>query len=59
MTGIDVFPPLRRDRRVHGWIFSAAVLQIGDVALYIGLAWSAAQVTSAAGVGVVMGSAPC
>jgi MFS family permease len=40
---------------MHGWIFSAAVSQIGDMAWYVGLAWSAAQVTSPAGVGLVMG----
>ncbi|WP_410792392.1 MFS transporter [Kribbella sp. C-35] len=50
-----VFPPLRRDRRVHGWIASAAVSQAGDMAWYVGLAWSAAQVTSPAGAGLVMG----
>ncbi|TWD84330.1 MFS transporter [Kribbella amoyensis] len=49
------FPPLGRDRRVQGWIFSAAVSQIGDVAWYVGLAWSAAQVTTPAGAGLVMG----
>jgi MFS family permease len=51
----DVFPPLRQDYRVHGWIFSAAVSQVGDMAWYIGLAWSAAQVTTPAGAGLVMG----
>ncbi|TDU84531.1 putative MFS family arabinose efflux permease [Kribbella voronezhensis] len=54
-AGAVVFPPLSRDRRVQGWIFSAAVSQIGDVAWYIGLAWSAAQVTTPAGAGLVMG----
>ncbi|WP_112240043.1 MFS transporter [Kribbella monticola] len=54
-AGVVVFPPLSRDRRVQGWIFSAAVSQIGDVAWYIGLAWSAAQVTTPAGAGLVMG----
>jgi hypothetical protein len=39
MTGAPVappegFPPLRRDYRVHGWIFSAGVSQIGDMAWY-------------------------
>ncbi|MGW7686016.1 MFS transporter [Kribbella sp. NPDC054772] len=48
-------PPLRRDRRVHGWIMSAAVSQAGDMAWYVGLAWSAAQVTTPAGAGLVMG----
>ncbi|TCO51447.1 putative MFS family arabinose efflux permease [Kribbella antiqua] len=55
MTTVVEFPPLRRDRRVHGWVFSSAVSQIGDMAWYIGLAWSAAQVTTPAGVGLVMG----
>ncbi|ADB32390.1 major facilitator superfamily MFS_1 [Kribbella flavida DSM 17836] len=50
-----VFPPLARDRRVQGWILSAGVSQAGDVAWYVGLAWSAAQVTTPAGVGLVMG----
>ncbi|RZT17607.1 MFS transporter [Kribbella sp. VKM Ac-2569] len=51
----EVFPPLRRDRRVQGWIASAAVSQAGDMAWYVGLAWSAAQVTGPAGAGLVMG----
>ena len=51
-TGI---PPLRRDRRVHAWILSGAVSEAGDVAWYVGLAWSAAQVASPAGAGLVMG----
>jgi MFS family permease len=50
-----VFPPLRRDRRVHGWILSAAISQVGDMAWYVGLAWSAAQITTPAGAGLVMG----
>ncbi|MEV5967460.1 MFS transporter [Kribbella sp. NPDC051952] len=48
-------PPLRRDRRVHAWILSGAVSEAGDVAWYIGLAWSAAQVASPAAAGLVMG----
>jgi MFS family permease len=51
-TGI---PPLSRDRRVHAWILSGAVSEAGDVAWYVGLAWSAAQVASPAGAGLVMG----
>jgi MFS family permease len=50
-----VFPPLRRDPRVQGWMFSSAVSEAGDVAWYLGLAWSAAQVTTPAGAGLVMG----
>lgn len=40
---------------MHGWIASAAVSQAGDMAWYVGLAWSAAQVTTPAGAGLVMG----
>ncbi|TDO55508.1 MFS transporter [Kribbella sp. VKM Ac-2571] len=40
---------------MQGWIASAAVSQAGDMAWYVGLAWSAAQVTSPAGAGLVMG----
>src|SRR3954452_13589171 len=50
-----VFPPLRRDHRGQGWIAWAAVSQDGGIAWYVGLAWSAAQVTSPAGAGLVMG----
>jgi MFS family permease len=48
-------PPLRRDWRVQSWILSGAVSEAGDVAWYVGLAWSAAQVSSPAGAGLVMG----
>jgi MFS family permease len=54
-SGEPGFPPLRRDLRVHGWVVSAAISQIGDMAWYVGLAWSAAQVTTPAGAGLVMG----
>jgi hypothetical protein len=40
---------------VHGWIMSSAISQAGDMAWYVGLAWSAAQVTTPAGAGLVMG----
>ena len=50
-----VLPPLRRDRRVQAWILSGAVSEAGDVAWYVGLAWSAAQVASPAAAGLVMG----
>jgi hypothetical protein len=59
MSLADVFPPLRRDYRVHGWIMSSAISQAGDMAWYIGLAWSAAQITTPAGArrqGSVAGS---
>ncbi|MFF0341185.1 MFS transporter [Kribbella sp. NPDC004875] len=52
---VAVLPPLRRDRRVHAWILSGAVSEAGDVAWYVGLAWSAAQVASPAAAGLVMG----
>lgn len=56
MSTVEVdFPPLRKDRRVQAWIVSAAISQVGDVAWYVGLAWSAAQVTTPAGAGLVMG----
>lgn len=55
VTEAPVFPPLGRDRRVQGWILSAGISQAGDVAWYVGLAWSATQVTSPAGAGLVMG----
>ena len=40
---------------MHAWILSGAVSEAGDVAWYVGLAWSAAQVASPAGAGLVMG----
>ncbi|GAA1127384.1 MFS transporter [Kribbella jejuensis] len=40
---------------MQAWILSGAVSEAGDVAWYVGLAWSAAQVTSPAGAGLVMG----
>ncbi|TDW22744.1 MFS transporter [Kribbella kalugense] len=52
---IAVLPPLRRDRRVQAWTLSGAVSEAGDVAWYVGLAWSAAQVASPAAAGLVMG----
>jgi MFS family permease len=59
MTGVaavaTTFPPLRKDRRVQAWVVSGAVSEAGDVAWYVGLAWSAAQVSSPAGAGLVMG----
>lgn len=55
MTTITV-PPLRRDTRVHAWVAAAGISQLGDMAWYIGLAWSAAQVAGPAGAGLVMGA---
>jgi MFS family permease len=51
-----VVPPLRRDTRVHAWVAATGISQLGDVAWYIGLAWSAAQVAGPAGAGLVMGA---
>jgi MFS family permease len=49
-------PPLRRDVRVHAWVAAAGLSRLGDIAWYIGLAWSAAQVAGPAGAGIVMGA---
>lgn len=40
---------------MQAWVLSGAVSEAGDVAWYVGLAWSAAQVSSPAGAGLVMG----
>jgi MFS family permease len=47
--------PLRRDLRVWAWVGAATVSRIGDVAWFIGLAWTAAHVAGPAGAGLVMG----
>ncbi|MFG1908563.1 MFS transporter [Kribbella sp. NPDC048928] len=52
---VPELPPLSRDRRVQAWILSGALSEAGDVAWYVGLAWSAAQIASPAGAGLVMG----
>lgn len=49
-------PALRRDTQVHAWVAATGISQLGDVAWYIGLAWSAAQVAGPAGAGLVMGA---
>jgi MFS family permease len=53
-------PPLRRDARVMAWVFAASLSRAGDVAWFIGLAWTAARVSGPTGAGLVMGigSAP-
>ncbi len=48
-------PPLRRDRRVQVWVGAVALSSVGDVAWYIGLAWTAAQVAGPVAAGLVMG----
>src|SRR6187397_1126302 len=48
-------PPLRRDARVIGWVLASSLSRVGDVAWFIGLAWTAAQVAGPAGAGLVMG----
>lgn len=48
-------PALKRDRRVQAWVLTTAVSMAGDSAWYVGLAWTAAQITSPAGAGLVMG----
>ncbi len=51
---VDV-PPFARDRRVQAWVASVGISQAGDVAWTIGLAWSAAQIGTAAETGFVVG----
>lgn len=48
-------PLLGRDRRVQAWVLTTAVSMAGDSAWYVGLAWTAAQITTPAGAGLVMG----
>jgi MFS family permease len=48
-------PPLRRDIRVMAWVLASSLSRTGDVAWFIGLAWTAAHVAGPAGVGLVMG----
>jgi MFS family permease len=47
--------PLRRDVRILAWVGAATLSRIGDVAWFIGLAWTAAHVAGPAGAGLVMG----
>ena len=37
------------------WVFAATISRGGDVAWYIGLAWTAAHVAGPAGAGLVLG----
>ncbi len=48
-------PPLGRDARVIAWVLASSLSRVGDVAWFIGLAWTAAHVAGPAGVGLVMG----
>src|SRR6478752_4448289 len=48
-------PPLRSDARVTAWVIAHSRSRVGDVAWFIGLAWTAAQVAGPAGAGLVMG----
>jgi len=50
-----VAPPLRRDARLLTLIAASALSRAGDVAWFVGLAWTAAHVAGAAGAGLVMG----
>lgn len=54
-TRRDEVPPLRRDARVLAWVGAATLSRIGDVAWFIGLAWTAARVAGPTGAGLVMG----
>src|SRR3954471_24501322 len=49
------FPPLRRDARVIAWVIASSLSRVGDVAWFIGLAWTAVHVAGPAGAGLVMG----
>src|SRR5690242_4852224 len=52
---LPTVPPLKRDVRVIAFVISAALSQMGDVAWFVGLAWTAAHVAGPAGAGLVMG----
>jgi MFS family permease len=54
-AGIRQLPPLRRDLRVIAWVVASSLSRVGDVAWFIGLAWTATQVAGPAGAGLVMG----
>ncbi len=51
----DQIPPLRRDARILTWVLASSLSRTGDVAWFIGLAWTAAHVAGPAGAGLVMG----
>jgi MFS family permease len=57
LTGPDgrVLPPLRRDLRVLAYVGASSISHIGDIAWFVGLAWTAAHVAGPAGAGLVMG----
>jgi MFS family permease len=50
-----VVPPLRRDARVIAWVVAASLSRVGDVAWFIGLAWTAAHIGGPTAAGLVMG----
>jgi MFS family permease len=52
---ISTIPPLRRDVRVMAWVVASSLSRVGDVAWFIGLAWTAVHVAGPAGAGLVMG----
>lgn len=54
-TEASDIPPLRRDTRVIALVVAASLSRAGDVAWFIGLAWTAAHVAGPAGAGLVMG----
>ena len=57
MTSMEMstLPPLRKDARVIAWVLASSLSQVGDVAWFIGLAWTAVHVAGPAGAGLVMG----
>jgi MFS family permease len=57
MTSMDMstLPPLRKDARVIAWILASSLSRVGDVAWFIGLAWTAVHVAGPSGAGLVMG----
>ncbi|MDX6307117.1 MAG: hypothetical protein QOI06_163 [Nocardioidaceae bacterium] len=57
MTSMDMstLPPLRKDARVIAWVLASSLSRVGDVAWFIGLAWTAVHVAGPAGAGLVMG----
>jgi MFS family permease len=52
---MSTLPPLRKDARVIAWILASSLSRVGDVAWFIGLAWTAVHVAGPAGAGLVMG----
>jgi MFS family permease len=52
---MSTLPPLRKDARVIAWVLASSLSRVGDVAWFIGLAWTAVHVAGPAGAGLVMG----